>query len=233
MGDRLGHVLDASRGSEHARGYRSAKELNPHTNSDDIVGLLCLRGAKSGGESLLTSSLAVHNALAREEPEHLPRLHQGFPYHWNGEEPPGEPPITPYDIPAFAAAGGLWSTIYLRYFIDMAAGDGGVAEPVAKAALDAFDARAKREDLQLPFPRGARRGVAHQQLHDAARPHRVRGSRRSRALPPPASSLVAGEPAAAPARGLPPLLRRGRHGAAGAGGGTLRRRYHASGGTVG
>jgi hypothetical protein len=151
MGDRLGHVLDASRGNEHARGYRSARELDPHTDSDDIVGLLCLRPAKSGGESLLTSSLAVHDALVREEPAHLPRLYRGFHYHWNGEEPPGEPPITPYEIPVFAEVAGVWSSIYLRFFIDKAGEENGVKEGEGKAALDAFDARAKREDLQLRF----------------------------------------------------------------------------------
>ena len=43
MGDRLGHVVDASGRNPRERGYRSAKELDLHTDSDDIVGLLCIR----------------------------------------------------------------------------------------------------------------------------------------------------------------------------------------------
>jgi hypothetical protein len=151
MGDRMGHVIDASRGNEHARGYRSARELDPHTDSDDIVGLLCIRAAKSGGESLLSSSLHVHNRLLAEAPQHLPVLYRGFRYHWNGEEPPGEEPITPYWIPTFAEAVGRWSTVYLRHFINLAGDALGGLSDAETAALDAFDAVAKRDDVQLRF----------------------------------------------------------------------------------
>jgi len=151
MGDRMGHVIDASRGAEHARGYRSSRELSPHTDSDDIVGLLCIRPAKAGGESLLASSLAIHNALLEEQPQHLGPLYRGFRYHWNGEEPPGEPPITPYEVPVFSEADGLWSTVYLRYFMDKAAEEAGGHPEADRCALDAFDAMAVREDIQLRF----------------------------------------------------------------------------------
>ncbi|MEX2649468.1 MAG: TauD/TfdA family dioxygenase [Alphaproteobacteria bacterium] len=151
MGDRLGHVIDASRGDEHARGYRSARELDPHTDSDDIVGLLCIRPAKDGGESLLSSSFHVHNALLAEAPRHLPVLYRGFRYHWNGEEPPGEAPITPYNIPVFSEEQGVWSTVYLRHFINLAGEAEGGLSAEDKAALDAFDTIAKRADVQLRF----------------------------------------------------------------------------------
>lgn len=151
MGDRLGHVLDASGGNEHARGYRSAKELDPHTDSDDIVGLLCLRPGKVGGESLLSSAPHIHNVLADEAPAHLDTLKRGFHYHWNGEEPDGEPPVTPYRIPVFAQQDGVWSTVYLRHFINKAFEAAGATPAEDKAALDAMDAVAKRADVQLRF----------------------------------------------------------------------------------
>ncbi|MGH6719022.1 MAG: TauD/TfdA family dioxygenase [Alphaproteobacteria bacterium] len=151
MGDRLGHVLDAARADQHARGYRSARELDPHTDSDDIVGLLCLRPGRSGGETLLSSAHAVHDALLAESPRHLPLLYRGFHYHWIGEEPPGEPPVTSYRIPVFAARDGLWSTVYLRHFIDMAFAAAGGAPDEDKAALDAMDRVATRADVQLRF----------------------------------------------------------------------------------
>ncbi len=60
MGDRLGHVRDATivENDPHARAYRSRRELNPHTDGADVVGLFCLRGAKSGGVSLFTNALS-------------------------------------------------------------------------------------------------------------------------------------------------------------------------------
>lgn len=148
MGDRLGHVIDASRGLLNARGYRSAMELHPHTDCDDIVGLLCLASAKSGGETMLASSLAIWNTLARERPSTIPSLMRGFPYHWNDEEPEGEPPITPYRVPVFSEVRGVWSCVYLRRFIDRAAEELGGMRHGDRAALDAVDACARRDDLQ-------------------------------------------------------------------------------------
>ncbi|MBM3585588.1 MAG: TauD/TfdA family dioxygenase [Alphaproteobacteria bacterium] len=151
MGDRIGHVLDASRGNEHARGYRSARELDPHTDSDDVVGLLCLRPGIEGGESLLSCALHMHNVLLAEAPDQLRVLNRGFHYHWNGEEPEGEPPITSYPIPVFSEQEGTWSTVYLRHFINKAFDEAGGTPDEDKAALDAMDAVARRDDVQLRF----------------------------------------------------------------------------------
>ena len=63
LGDRLGHVKDFSREDPGARAYRNKQELSPHTDSCDLVGLLCLRNAQAGGGvSRLTSAISVHNA---------------------------------------------------------------------------------------------------------------------------------------------------------------------------
>ena len=51
LGDRLGHVKDFSREDPLARAYRNKQELSPHTDSCDLVGLACLRDARSGGVS--------------------------------------------------------------------------------------------------------------------------------------------------------------------------------------
>ena len=48
LGDRLGHVKDFSREDPLARAYRNKQELSPHTDSCDLVGLACLRDAKTG-----------------------------------------------------------------------------------------------------------------------------------------------------------------------------------------
>jgi hypothetical protein len=59
MGDRLGHVKDFSREDPGARAYRNKQELSPHTDSCDLVGLLCLRNAQVGGGRLGLGQEAV------------------------------------------------------------------------------------------------------------------------------------------------------------------------------
>ena len=91
LGDRLGHVKDFSREDPLARAYRNKQELSPHTDSCDLVGLACLRDAKTGGVSRLTSALTVHNVMLEECPEMLERLYRGYVFHRRGEEKPGDP----------------------------------------------------------------------------------------------------------------------------------------------
>ena len=150
MGDRLGQVVDVSGDNPRERGYRSSKELEFHTDSDDIVGMMCLAGAATGGVSRLVSALAIHNEMRASHAEHLAALYAGFHYHWRGEEPPGEPPITDYRVPVFSTRDGVVSCCYLRHFITMAAAE--LDAPLAAheaAALDCFDAIANREDMVL------------------------------------------------------------------------------------
>jgi hypothetical protein len=51
-----------------------------HTDSCDIVALMCLRAAKSGGASRIASSVAVHNHLAATRPDLLRLLYEGFTF---------------------------------------------------------------------------------------------------------------------------------------------------------
>jgi len=106
LGDRLGHVKDFSREDPLARAYRNKQELSPHTDSCDLVGLACLRHAKSGGVSQLTSALTVHNVMLEEYPESLERLYRGYVFHRRGEEQPGDLPYTPYRVPVYSNTDG-------------------------------------------------------------------------------------------------------------------------------
>jgi hypothetical protein len=74
-GDYLGHVTNVEKAS---RGYTTSRELNLHTDSAEIVGLLCIRDAREGGMSIYASSLRVREIIAREHPEYLPVLERGF-----------------------------------------------------------------------------------------------------------------------------------------------------------
>src|SRR5207253_10712589 len=115
LGDRLGHVKDFSREDPGARAYRNKQELSPHTDSCDLVGLLCLRNAQAGGGvSRLSSAISVHNALLAEQPDVLAALYRGYVRHRRGEERPGELPYTPYRIPVYSNVEGKVSARYVR-----------------------------------------------------------------------------------------------------------------------
>lgn len=91
----LGDIIDTGRTLEDptVRGYQTNAEMDLHTDGADIVGLLCLRKAKEGGENQIVSSIAALNKLIDDNPEaaaHM--LNTSFYIDWRGEEGPGAPP---------------------------------------------------------------------------------------------------------------------------------------------
>ena len=75
-GHLLGHVIDtgADRGGEVVRLYKTAANIDYHCDAADVVGLLCLNKAKSGGQSRIVSSVSVFNELLKRRPELAARL---------------------------------------------------------------------------------------------------------------------------------------------------------------
>ena len=90
-GHLLGHVIDqrAVRTAE-TRLYQTSDELRFHSDSCDIVGLLCVRTSMQGGESALASSAAVHNYLLHNNPRALETLCGIFHCDRYGEIPAGK-----------------------------------------------------------------------------------------------------------------------------------------------
>ena len=76
QGHILGHVKDL--GGDYAdpntRGYMTRAEMLFHADACDYVGLLCLHGAKSGGESRVASSVTVYNRILGKRPDLAPVL---------------------------------------------------------------------------------------------------------------------------------------------------------------
>jgi hypothetical protein len=148
LGDRLGHVKDFSRDDPLARAYRNKQELSPHTDSADLVGLVCLRSAKSGGVSRLTSALTIHNVMLEEYPEALERLYRGYIFHRRGEEKPGDLPYTPCRVLVYSNTEGKVSARYVRTYVE--AGEATAGRPMGEeglAALDRFEEVTKRPEL--------------------------------------------------------------------------------------
>jgi alpha-ketoglutarate-dependent taurine dioxygenase len=74
-----------------------------NTTPPEIVGLLCLKTAKSGGVSRVLSFHTVHNALLARHKELLPRLYQPFWFDRQREFFPGDPDT--FFAPVFETGG--------------------------------------------------------------------------------------------------------------------------------
>jgi alpha-ketoglutarate-dependent taurine dioxygenase len=132
----------------NVRGYQSKADLNYHCDPSDMVSLLCVRKALSGGRSSIVSTPAIYNEIVRHHPEHLPVLLRGFPYDRKAEQGPHEAPVTER-IPVFVRHAQRVSSRYARSYI---LGGAQKTQPLTGAelaALDCFDALARRDDMPL------------------------------------------------------------------------------------
>src|SRR5271155_2758197 len=102
----------------------------------EIVGLLCLRTAKSGGVSRVLSFHSVHNALLARCPELLPRLYRPFWFDRQRGFHPGEPET--FAAPVFE---DVWGGLRARFSVHQI--NGGFAlrgEPVDNEGATALTA---------------------------------------------------------------------------------------------
>ena len=149
-GEAIIDVVDKGLPYDHTqRGYHSAKALPYHTDGADYAGLMCLETAAEGGISLLVSAQAVHDAIAAERPDVLDILYRGFYHHRRGEEPAGEPPVSPVPIPVFSVHDGLLHCCCNRNPIEWAQREGVELSPAEIEALDVFDAVCHRRGMAL------------------------------------------------------------------------------------
>lgn len=115
----LGHICDVGhdhRANAEQRGYRAPGPLSFHTDSVDIVGLMCLRPAMTGGASRLVSSVTVYNEILRRRPDLLSPLFDPVYRDRRGEVPEGKDPW--WIMPIFQWREGRlfshYSSIYVR-----------------------------------------------------------------------------------------------------------------------
>src|SRR4051812_27336339 len=150
-GHLLGHVRDLGLATSdpNVRTYQTTERQHFHTDSCDIVGLLCLRPAKRGGLSSITSSMAIYNVMARQRPDLVARLFKPFPTDRRGEVPEGKKPY--FQIPVYNDHAGYLSVIYSRPYINSGQrfADAPRLAPEDIEALDYFDALANDAELRL------------------------------------------------------------------------------------
>jgi hypothetical protein len=147
----LGHVVDT--GEEAAnpfvRRYRTAGDIAYHCDLADVVGLLCLRTARSGGASRIVSSVSVYNELLAERPDLIDRLYEPFLLDTRDEQSEDRPPYVP--VPPCRFAGGRLRTFYHSDYFRSVVRHAGVAPftDQERALLDTYEKIAASPELYL------------------------------------------------------------------------------------
>ncbi len=147
----LGHVRDlgAKSSDNDVRIYQTSERQTFHTDSCDVVGLICLRQAKSGGESMLVSAASIYNAFLERRPDLLPCLFDPIATDRRGEIPEGMKSY--FEIPVFTWYQGYLTVMYQRQYIESARRfpDAMRLTPDHVEALNLFDELANDPDLTL------------------------------------------------------------------------------------
>lgn len=147
----LGHVtnLGVNYADPEVRGYQTAARLGYHTDSSDLVGLLCLKTAKSGGLSSIVSSTTLWNELVKRRPDHARILMDAFNRTRWGEIPGNMQPWG--SNPIFAPLEDRVISSYVRSAIKKAQDMPDVPRITEQQieALDHLDALAADPDLHL------------------------------------------------------------------------------------
>ncbi|HLI11159.1 MAG TPA: TauD/TfdA family dioxygenase [Alphaproteobacteria bacterium] len=121
VGERYGQIKTGQDDKVFLSSYArtvSNGALRFHTDRCDVVGLLCVQQAKTGGQSLLCSSTMIHNEMLRRRPDLLDVLFQDFYRSRFGEEAGG--PEQVYALPIFGMRNGKFTSHYSLTYIETA-----------------------------------------------------------------------------------------------------------------
>jgi hypothetical protein len=123
--------------------------LDYHTDGSDLVGLLCLRAARSGGLSCVANAVAIHNQMVRDEPELAAALYDELPYDTRGEQADGTRPF--YTVPGFTAHQGRLFVRFIPQYIlaSQRHPDAPVLSPTARAAIARMSEMANDPDFNV------------------------------------------------------------------------------------
>ena len=94
--------------------YKTRGEQDFHTDGADVIGLLCLRTSKRGGESRIVSSVTVFNEVLRRRPDLAPVLFRDF--YWHYFEPQMNTPVH-FVRPICTERGDGLNTFFIPWYI--------------------------------------------------------------------------------------------------------------------
>jgi hypothetical protein len=171
QGHILGHVRDTGANAKdtNTRIYQTAERQTFHTDSADVVGLLCLKDAKEGGESLLVSTVTIYNEMQKRRPDLVALLFDPIATDRRGEIPEGQKPY--FEIPVLNWYRGHLTGMYQRQYIDSAQRFPEAMRLTDRhvEALDLFDSLANDPRLHLSMrlkPGDMQFVYNHSMLHD-------------------------------------------------------------------
>jgi hypothetical protein len=151
MGHILGHVRDigADPTDPKVRIYQTAARQTFHTDSSDVVGLMCIREAMEGGKSLLVSTSTVYNEMLKRRPDLAALMFEPVATDRRGEVPEGQKPY--FEVPVLNWHAGLLTGLYQRQYVDSAQRfpDAPRLTPAHIEALDLFDELTNDPQLHL------------------------------------------------------------------------------------
>lgn len=167
----LGHVKDvgARVSDPGARIYQTAERQSFHTDSCDAVGLLCLKEAMEGGDSMLVSTITLYNEMNVRRPDLVDLMFRPFARDRRGEVPAGKKSW--YEMPVLHWHEGQLTGIYHRTYIESVHRLPDAPEPsdLQEEALDLFDSLASDPNLHLKMrlePGDMQFVYNHTNLHD-------------------------------------------------------------------
>jgi hypothetical protein len=110
LGDLIDHIIATSNKTMDdptALPSRIRDKLVFHSDSSDVVSLMCLRPSKSGGASSLVSGATIYNEILRRRPDLAPRLFDEFHWDWKKQDP--DAPAMTYTSPMVSYVDGVFS----------------------------------------------------------------------------------------------------------------------------
>lgn len=152
----LDHVKDLGQtfADPTSRGPYTRERIEYHSDACDVVGLLCLQPAKSGGESTLASAGAVYNEMLRRRPDLVDALLAPVYRDRRGEIPPGAEPW--YAMPVFNFHQGHFALSNEPSYIDSVARffEQNPNTPAQLEALHVMDELAEELHFAIAFEPG-------------------------------------------------------------------------------
>ena len=155
-----GYSLERDFGQAGVRTSKTTSAFGFHTDSPsrmaghtpDVLGLLVLQTARSGGESIFVDGRAVFAAMREERPEYWQRLCEPFAVDRRAELPPGEAPFM--NVPVFGYE-PEFRVRYVRLYIEKGAELAGLAlRDFEREALDYFEVVCERLAVRMTLQRG-------------------------------------------------------------------------------
>jgi len=136
--DRSGENFTSSKARTLSNGA-----LRYHTDRCDVVALLCVHAAETGGVNHISSIAAIHNVILERRPDLLEKLYAPLARSRLGEEAGGENEV--YNLPVFGRVGDVLTSHYSRTYVEAAQEMAGVA-PLSEAGWAALDLLAEVAD---------------------------------------------------------------------------------------